>query len=76
MMLETNRAQSFLASIFISLIQALDKQVRAEVDEAIEWAKASPEPPVSDLFTKVYVDGTEPPTLRGRDIWETHRFSQ
>jgi len=60
---------------FTWLVQALDKKARAEVDEAIEWAKASPEPPVSDLFTKVYVDGTEPPTLRGRDIWETHHFN-
>ena len=57
-------------------VQALDKKARSEVDEAVEWAKASPEPPLTDLFTKVYVEGTEPSLLRGRDPSETHHFRQ
>ena len=54
--------------------QERDKKARAEVDEAVEWAKASPEPPLTDLFTQVYVTGTEVPVLRGRDLSENHRF--
>ena len=57
-----------------SAFQDLDKTARAEVDEAVEWAKASPEPPLSDLFTQVYVAGTEPALLRGRDLSENHKF--
>ena len=55
-------------------LKELDRKARAEVDEAVEWAKASPEPPVSELFSQVYIKGTETPTLRGRDLSETHHF--
>jgi pyruvate dehydrogenase E1 component alpha subunit len=60
--------------LLLLLLQELERKVRAEVEEAVEWAKASPEPPLTDLFTQVYVAGTEPPALRGRDNTETHRY--
>lgn len=55
-------------------LKELDKKARAEVEEAVEWAKASPEPDVSELYTDVYIKGSEVPTLRGRDVSETHRY--
>jgi pyruvate dehydrogenase E1 component alpha subunit len=46
-------------------LKAIDKEARAEVDKAMEEAKASPEPPMSDYWAEVYVPGTEPKYLRG-----------
>ncbi|KAJ7226852.1 dehydrogenase E1 component-domain-containing protein [Mycena pura] len=42
--------------------QQLDKDAKAEVDAAVEEAKASPEPLAKNLWTK----GTEPPFMHGR----------
>lgn len=55
-------------------IKELDKKAKAEVDDAVEWAKNSPEPKLSDLWTHVYAKGSEVPTLRGRDVGEIHKF--
>lgn len=37
-------------------IAAIDKEVKAVVDEAVEFAKNSPEPPLSELWTNVYAE--------------------
>jgi hypothetical protein len=37
------------------------------VDQAVEEAKASPEPEPKDLWTDIYYKGTEPPFMRGRE---------
>jgi pyruvate dehydrogenase E1 component alpha subunit len=45
----------------------LDKEGKREVDEAVEEAKASPEPRPEDLWADIYYKGTEPPYMRGRE---------
>lgn len=55
-------------------LQKLDKEAKAEVDQAVEEAKASPQPLEKDLWTDVYYKGTEPPFLRGREREEVHYF--
>ena len=47
--------------------QKLDKEAKAEVDHAVEEAKASPIPSEKDLWTDIYYKGTEPPFMRGRE---------
>jgi len=42
-------------------LKRIDKQAKAEVDQAVEEAKASPEPEISDLWTDIYYKGSEPP---------------
>ena len=36
--------------------KALNRTIKAEVKECIKWAEASPEPPMSELYTDVYVE--------------------
>ncbi|KAG5641411.1 hypothetical protein DXG03_005267 [Asterophora parasitica] len=48
-------------------LKLLDKEAKAEVDAAVEEAKASPEPEIKDLWTDIYYKGTEPPSMRGRE---------
>jgi len=55
-------------------LKAIDKEAKAVVDQAVEEAKASPEPSVEDLWTDIYVKGTEPPKMRGREREEVHYF--
>jgi len=55
-------------------LKELDKKAREEVEEAAEWAKKSPEPPVEDLWTQIYIKGSDVPSLRGRDISEIHTY--
>jgi len=55
-------------------LKALDKAAKAEVDEAVEEAKASPEPLLKDLWTDIYFKGTEPPSMRGREREEVHVY--
>jgi pyruvate dehydrogenase E1 component alpha subunit len=55
-------------------LKKIDKSAKEEVDEAVEEAKKSPEPPVGDLWTKIYVEGTEPDFMRGREKEEIHRY--
>ncbi|KAJ1981171.1 alpha subunit of pyruvate dehydrogenase [Dimargaris verticillata] len=55
-------------------LKKIDKEARARVDKAVQEAKRSPEPPVGDLWTNIYVKGTEPPFLRGRESGEVHHF--
>ncbi|KAF5378315.1 hypothetical protein D9615_008804 [Tricholomella constricta] len=48
-------------------LKLLDKDAKAEVDAAVEVAKAAPEPETKDLWTDIYFKGTEPPFMRGRE---------
>jgi len=57
-------------------IKEIDKKAKQEVDEAIEWAKRSPEPNLSHLWSHVYVPGSEVPFLRGREPMENKVFTQ
>lgn len=54
--------------------QALDKEAKTEVDQAVEEAKASPEPKADELWSEVYVKGTEPSFMRGREREEVRSF--
>ncbi|KAJ7669408.1 mitochondrial pyruvate dehydrogenase E1 component beta subunit [Mycena polygramma] len=55
-------------------LKQLDKDAKAEVDAAVEEAKASPEPLEKDLWTDIYYKGTEPPYMRGREREEVHYY--
>lgn len=55
-------------------LKGLDKEAKAEVDEAVEEAKKSPEPEIKDLWTDIYYKGTEPPFMRGREREEVHHY--
>jgi len=43
------------------------KEAKAEVDAAVEEAKAGLEPELRDLWTDIYYKGTEPPAMSGRE---------
>ncbi|KAG8964364.1 alpha subunit of pyruvate dehydrogenase [Tulasnella sp. 419] len=55
-------------------LKAIDKSAKAEVDQAVEEAKASPEPLEKDLWTDIYYKGTEPSFMRGREREEVHKY--
>ncbi|KAF9382261.1 alpha subunit of pyruvate dehydrogenase [Podila verticillata] len=55
-------------------MKAIDKAARVEVDQAVEEAKASPEPDVDQLFTQIYQKGSGVQFLRGREPEETHYY--
>lgn len=55
-------------------LKKLDKDIKAEIDLAVEEAKASPEPGLDQLYTDIYVKGTEPPFLRGVTSDDIHKF--
>ncbi|EIN06979.1 mitochondrial pyruvate dehydrogenase E1 component beta subunit [Punctularia strigosozonata HHB-11173 SS5] len=55
-------------------LKKIDKEAKATVDKSVEEAKASPEPPLSDLWTDIYYKGTEPPFMRGREREEVHYY--
>jgi pyruvate dehydrogenase E1 component alpha subunit len=40
----------------------------------MEEAKASPEPPMDEFWTEIYVPGTEPKVMRGVDPAELIHF--
>ncbi|QRV74922.1 pyruvate dehydrogenase E1 component alpha subunit [Ceratobasidium sp. AG-Ba] len=50
-------------------LKNIDKEAKASVDQAVEEAKASPDPEIKDLWTDIYYKGTEPPYMRGPIIW-------
>ncbi|TFK20333.1 mitochondrial pyruvate dehydrogenase E1 component beta subunit [Coprinopsis marcescibilis] len=55
-------------------LKSLDKAAKAEVDAAVEKAKASAEPVAKDLWTDIYYKGTEPSSMRGREREEVHNY--
>ncbi|KAI9021310.1 mitochondrial pyruvate dehydrogenase E1 component beta subunit [Hyaloraphidium curvatum] len=55
-------------------MKAIEARVRKEVDQQLEEAKQSPEPPMSELFADVYTKGKEIPVMRGCDPEDLHYF--
>lgn len=55
-------------------LKQLDKDAKAEVDQAVEEAKQSPEPLAKDLWTDIYYKGTAPSSMRGREREEVHHY--
>jgi pyruvate dehydrogenase E1 component alpha subunit len=55
-------------------LKAIEKEVKIHIDKAVEEAKASPEPNVDQLFTDIYVQGTEPSALKGCEPFSEHKF--
>jgi len=55
-------------------LKQIDKEAKAEVDKAVEEAKASADPKIKDLWTDIYYAGTEPPFMRGRERDEIHYY--
>ncbi|CAG8688179.1 26383_t:CDS:2 [Dentiscutata erythropus] len=51
-------------------LKQYEKEARAIVDEAAEKAKNDPLPKDSELWTDVYVRGSEPDSIRGRECEE------
>lgn len=57
-----------------SELKKVDKAAKELVDKDLEEAKNSPEPDVDNLFKHVYVEGSEPKCLRGRERLEVHQY--
>jgi len=57
-------------------LKDIEKKSRAEVDAAVEKAKLSPEPPLTELFTDIYAKGTSPKNMRGRTSFEIYNIEQ
>ncbi|KAF9522177.1 mitochondrial pyruvate dehydrogenase E1 component beta subunit [Crepidotus variabilis] len=55
-------------------LKQLDKDAKAEVDQAVAEVKESPEPLIKDLWSDIYFKGTEPPFMRGREREEIHYY--
>ncbi|KAI0705875.1 mitochondrial pyruvate dehydrogenase E1 component beta subunit [Cytidiella melzeri] len=55
-------------------LKKFDKEAKAEVDQAVEEAKASPVPLEKDLWTDIYYKGSEPEYMRGREREEVHYY--
>jgi len=56
-------------------IKSLEKKAKKEVDQAIEFAKNSPEPEVKELINEIYIKGTEPTSfVRGRESQELYQI--
>merc|ERR1712071_321736 len=56
-------------------LKNIDKSAKAEVDQAVTEAKASPQPDVDEFWRDVYYKGTEPAFLRGRTMDEVRNFN-
>ncbi|KAF9819735.1 hypothetical protein IEO21_01826 [Rhodonia placenta] len=48
-------------------LKRFDKDAKAQVDQAVEEAKASPLPEDNELWTDIYNKGSEPSYIRGRE---------
>lgn len=46
-------------------LKKMEKDIKVEVDQAVEEAKASPEPALKELATEIYAPGTAPEFMRG-----------
>ncbi|KAG6847182.1 hypothetical protein C0991_002260, partial [Blastosporella zonata] len=51
-------------------LKEIEKEAKATVNEAVEEAKASPEPPDEDLWTDIYRKGDALSFRRGRERGE------
>ncbi|RKP19788.1 Dehydrogenase, E1 component [Rozella allomycis CSF55] len=50
------------------------KEARVEVEEAVQKATESPQPPMEEYWSNVYAKGSEVPSLRGCSIEDTHFY--
>lgn len=57
-----------------SVIKGIEKEIKKEIDEAIEKAKAAPMPDAGELWTNIYVDPVGM-SLRGLDSSHMHKFA-
>lgn len=57
-------------------LKKIDKEARKMVDQAVEEAKASPEPSLKEMWTDIYFEGTAPAWMRGREAGEIHYYSE
>ena len=58
-------------------LKKIDKEIRKSVDQAVEEAKASPEPEAGEeMWRDIYFSGTAPPSMRGREAEEIHYYKQ
>ena len=55
-------------------MKAIEKEIRAEIDQAVKDAKAAREPDVKELYTEIYCKGTEPVRARGCAPDEIHTY--
>jgi len=55
-------------------MKKIDKEAKADIDAAVEEAKASPFPEDDKMWTDIYAEGTEPPFMRGREREEVHVY--
>lgn len=55
-------------------IKKIEKDARAHVDECVKEAKTSPLPNLEGFWKDIYVPGTEPQFLRGREPTELKKF--
>ncbi|KAJ1567648.1 alpha subunit of pyruvate dehydrogenase [Nowakowskiella sp. JEL0078] len=55
-------------------LKLIDKEVKTEIDESLEQAKASPFPDGSELHHHIYIKGTEPNFVRGRTPDEIYSY--
>jgi pyruvate dehydrogenase E1 component alpha subunit len=55
-------------------LKLIDKEIRTEMDKAVADSLASSEPAMKELFTDIYVKGSEPPTVRGVTPMQIHRY--
>ncbi|KAL4420932.1 hypothetical protein ABPG77_001415 [Micractinium sp. CCAP 211/92] len=57
-----------------SVIKGIEKEIKKEIDEAIEKAKAAPQPAAGELWTNIYVDPVGM-SLRGLDSSHMHKYA-
>lgn len=57
-----------------SVIKGIEKEIKKEIDEAIEKAKAAPVPAAGELWTDIYVDPVGM-SLRGLDSSHMHKYA-
>jgi len=69
------RAKRYLLDLELATaaeIKAIEAEVRAEVEAAVEGAKAAPQPPRDILFEEIYTDQSKDFFIRGCDMTVNH----
>ena len=55
-------------------LKLIDKQVRQEMDQAVEESIKAPEPDLSELYLDIYAKGSEPKFIRGVTPFDGQKF--
>ncbi|CAO0798141.1 unnamed protein product [Mucor circinelloides] len=55
-------------------LKEIDKQAKKAVDDAQKEAEQSPEPNLDEFWTDIYLPGTEPKSIRGREPTVVHHY--